>query len=99
MMAAPELARTTAVYSIVRLALDEDIGRGDLTTQATISAGAMAVAEILQKQQGVVCGLPVVELVFALLDSGVRVEPLAEEGSWGETRVVARITGPARAVL
>jgi nicotinate-nucleotide pyrophosphorylase (carboxylating) len=47
----------------------------------------------------VLCGLPVVEAVFAALDPRVRVERLAAEGSWGERRVVARLEGPARAIL
>jgi nicotinate-nucleotide pyrophosphorylase (carboxylating) len=41
----------------------------------------------------------VVEAVFAALDPRVRIERVAEEGSWGDRRVVARLTGPARAIL
>lgn len=93
------LGYNAAVDAIIRLALSEDIGRGDLTTEATIPADAVATAVILQKQEGVVCGLSVVEAVFAALDSRVRVEARVEEGSWGDYREVARITGPARAIL
>jgi nicotinate-nucleotide pyrophosphorylase (carboxylating) len=89
----------SAVEPIVRLALAEDIGRGDLTTAATVPPGATARAEIVQKAPGVLCGLPVVETVFALLDPRVRLTPLAEEGSWGERRVVATLAGPAAAIL
>jgi nicotinate-nucleotide pyrophosphorylase (carboxylating) len=87
------------VQELVRLALDEDIGRGDVTTEATVSPMATATAEIRQKEAGVLCGLPLVDLVFSTLDSGVRVTPLADEGSWGDRRVVARLEGPARAIL
>jgi len=93
------LPDTEAISSIVRLALAEDVGRGDLTTEATVPPGARAVAEIRQKQEGVLCGLPIVERVFRAVDPAVQVVSLAEEGSWGERRVVARIVGPARAVL
>jgi nicotinate-nucleotide pyrophosphorylase (carboxylating) len=101
---APPLTRTeapprSAVEPIVRLALAEDIGRGDLTTAATVPPGATARAEIVQKAPGVLCGLPVVETVFALLDPRVHLTPLAEEGSWGERRVVATLAGPAAAIL
>lgn len=89
----------SAVEPIVRLALAEDIGRGDLTTAATVPPGATARAEIVQEAPGVLCGLPVVETVFALLDPRVRLTPLAEEGSWGERRVVATLAGPAAAIL
>lgn len=45
------------------------------------------------------CGLPVAELVFAELEPRLRLVRLADEGSWGERRAVARIEGPARAIL
>jgi nicotinate-nucleotide pyrophosphorylase (carboxylating) len=89
----------TAVHEIVRLALAEDIGRGDITTEATVAPTAQAQAEILQKQAGVLCGLPVAELVFAALSADCRLERVAEEGSWGERRAVARISGPTQAIL
>jgi nicotinate-nucleotide pyrophosphorylase (carboxylating) len=93
------LGYNPTVAEIIRLALAEDIGRGDITTEATVPANTQARAEIVQKAEGVVCGLPVVKAVFAALDSRVRVEACAEEGSWGERRVVACMEGPARAIL
>lgn len=91
--------RSDAVGAIIQLALAEDVGRGDITTEATVAADTQAVAEILQKQEGVICGLPVVEAVFAAVDPAVRVTRLADEGSSGNRRVVARIEGPARSIL
>ena len=93
------LGYNLAVREIIRLALAEDIGRGDLTTEATIPVDAQATAEIEQKAPGVLCGLPVIEAVFAELDPRVEVIRLAEEGSWGDRRVVARLQGPARSIL
>src|SRR5215207_1821176 len=87
------------VDAIIRLALAEDVGRGDVTTEATVSADARATAEILQKAKGVVCGLPVVEAVFAALDPTVKVTRQAEEGSYGDWRAVARIEGRAASIL
>jgi nicotinate-nucleotide pyrophosphorylase (carboxylating) len=97
--AVPSLPVTEGVRAIVRLALQEDVGRGDLTTNATVPAELRAVAEIRQKQAGVLCGLPIATIVFAMLDSSVSLQPLAAEGSWGDHRVVARIEGPARSIL
>jgi nicotinate-nucleotide pyrophosphorylase (carboxylating) len=60
----------------------------------------MATAELLQKAPGVVCGLPVVTAVFAHLNPHVHVTHQAEEGSFAaRRRVVARIAGPAAAIL
>jgi nicotinate-nucleotide pyrophosphorylase (carboxylating) len=95
----PALGYNAEVAALIQLALAEDIGRGDLTTEATVAADTQAEATILQKAPGVLAGLPVVEAVFAALDPRVRIERVAEEGSWGDRRVVARLTGPARAIL
>jgi nicotinate-nucleotide pyrophosphorylase (carboxylating) len=98
--AAPTFPTSADVQAIVRFALAEDVGRGDITTEATVSPEAVARAEILQKAAGVVCGLAVVEAVFDALDHRVRVTPAVPEGSFDASRrVVANIQGPASAVL
>jgi nicotinate-nucleotide pyrophosphorylase (carboxylating) len=97
--AAAGFPKSDAVGAIIQLALAEDVGRGDITTEATVAAETQATAEVLQKQAGIICGLPVVEAVFAAVDPSVRVTRLAEEGSWGDRRTVARIEGSARSIL
>ena len=88
------------VQAIIRLALAEDVGRGDVTSEATVSPDAVARADILQKAPGVVCGLPVVAEVWRELDPRVRVTPVVVEGSFDDRRrVVARLDGPASAIL
>lgn len=89
------------VDAIIRLALAEDIGRGDITTESTVPSGAKARAVILQKATGVVCGLPVVQAVFAAIDRRVEVCAQVEEGSFSseDRRCVATIVGPASAIL
>lgn len=87
------------VQAIIQLALAEDIGRGDITTEAIVPPSSTSVAEIIQKSPGVLCGIPVVAAVFAALDREVVVTPLAEEGSWGGRRPVARVEGPTRSIL
>jgi nicotinate-nucleotide pyrophosphorylase (carboxylating) len=99
-VAAPAFPASAAVDAIIRLALAEDVGRGDLTTEATVSPDRSATADLLQKAPGVVCGLPVVAAVFARLDSRVQVTPQVDEGSFDASRrVVARMSGPATAIL
>lgn len=75
-MPAPELAE------LVGRALEEDVGPGDITTDATVAADARARATIAQKAPGAVYGLQVAETVFAQLDPGARCERLAREGEW-----------------
>lgn len=92
--------KSADVDAIVRLALAEDIGRGDITTEATVSPDTLANAEILQKAPGVVCGLPLMERVFQTIDPRVDFTPLVGEGSYSaDRRAVARLEGPAAAIL
>jgi nicotinate-nucleotide pyrophosphorylase (carboxylating) len=97
------------LHDIVARALAEDLGRdptsddlvrGDVTTQASVSSDARCRAEILLKEPGVVCGLPVVEATCRALDQGVQFEPLVREGDRLESPdAVARVEGSARAIL
>src|SRR3954470_20040506 len=85
---------------LVAAALAEDVGSGDVTTEATIPADARARARVVQKAPGAVFGFQVFEAVLRALDPEVRVEALVAEGSWGEPgREVLRAEGRARALL
>jgi nicotinate-nucleotide pyrophosphorylase (carboxylating) len=89
----------TELEPLVRRALAEDVGSGDLTTQATVPAGARARARITQKEPGVLYGLGAAQLAFALLDSGARFTALAEEGVWRGGGPVLDVEGEAAALL
>ena len=56
------------IAALVRTALDEDVGAGDVTTLATVTAEARAGALITQKAPGAIYGLDAAEATFALLD-------------------------------
>jgi len=84
---------------LVRRALDEDIGDGDVTTQATVPSGTRARALITQKQPGVLFGLDAAQLAFALLDRDARFARLAPEGNWRDGGPVLEIEGDAAALL
>jgi nicotinate-nucleotide pyrophosphorylase (carboxylating) len=85
---------------LVRAALEEDVGTGDVTTLATVDADALADALITQKAPGAIYGLDVAEAVFAALDPDVRCERLVQEGEWREQGgPVLSISGRARALL
>jgi nicotinate-nucleotide pyrophosphorylase (carboxylating) len=94
----------------VLAALAEDIGAGDVTTEATVPEGAIGTAELLVKEAGVVCGLRAAESTFRALDPEIRFEALVDEGktlpelppsdtvSQGVFRV-ARVSGSLGAIL
>jgi nicotinate-nucleotide pyrophosphorylase (carboxylating) len=81
----------------VRAWLAEDVGAGDATTTSVVDEAATCEAQLLVKEPGVACGLDVAAAVFAEL--GATLEPLAADGDAVEPGVVARVSGPARAVL
>jgi nicotinate-nucleotide pyrophosphorylase (carboxylating) len=85
---------------LVRAALVEDLGPGDVTSEATVPADATASARIVQKEPGVVFGLEIAAEVFSQLGAP-GLERLADEGIWREYIPVdvASISGPARALL
>jgi nicotinate-nucleotide pyrophosphorylase (carboxylating) len=88
------------VADLVSRALAEDVGAGDVTTQAIVPEGARAVATITQKAPGVVFGLDVAEEAFRQADSGVEIERLAPEGVWQEPGTpVLRVRGAAAGIL
>lgn len=85
---------------IIKAALAEDIGTGDITTLSTIPAAKAASGRFTAKEDGVVCGLPVAARVFALLDEDVVFSPECAEGAAvAKGAVIARVSGPARSVL
>ncbi len=86
---------------LVRDALLEDIGPGDITTMLCVPAGTKATATVLAKQAGVIAGLAIGELAFKLLDPNAHWEALVEDGATvGAGRTpLAVVTGDARALL
>jgi nicotinate-nucleotide pyrophosphorylase (carboxylating) len=86
--------------SMIRAALKEDIGRGDITTIAYIPKDKRAKAALLAKQDCVVCGLDVARLALQALDKNARFRPLVKDGQKVACgKVIARIEARARAIL
>jgi nicotinate-nucleotide pyrophosphorylase (carboxylating) len=69
---------------LVRGALAEDIGGGDVTTAATVSPETRALARIGQKAPGTIFGLDVAETVFGELDPAAEFSRQVQEGVWRE---------------
>jgi nicotinate-nucleotide pyrophosphorylase (carboxylating) len=96
----PDPPDASAYRELVRRALAEDVGSGDVTTASTVPAAATAQATLVAKQPCVVAGLDVAREVFAQIDSAVRFEPLRADGEACDAgALLARISGPARAIL
>ncbi len=88
------------IRPIVRRALDEDLGDGDVTTLCTISEDAILEGRFIAKSAGIIAGLEVARLTFALVDERVQLEFFVQEGdSVTKGQVFSTIYGPTRALL
>ena len=89
------------IEPVVRLGLAEDLGRaGDVTARACVPEDARLAAVFAARKPGVVAGLDAARLAFALLDPDCRFEAVAADGDAVQPgAVLARVEGPARAVL
>lgn len=90
----------SVIDEIVRQALREDEGGGDITTLSAIPAEVEAEARIVAKDPGVIAGLPIAAAVFDMVDPSVDVAFLVEDGDAVKAGdVLMQITGIARSIL
>ncbi|MEA3341465.1 MAG: carboxylating nicotinate-nucleotide diphosphorylase [Chloroflexota bacterium] len=90
----------TAAQPLIELAIAEDIGPGDATSEAVLPAGLKLHARIVAKEAGVVAGLPVAEAVFSRVDSDLRFTYHVQDGARVKSGdLVAEVTGPGRGML
>jgi len=94
--------RKEEVLKVVRLALEEDIGGGDITTELVIDEVGKSRAEIVSKDEEriIVCGHLPARLTFTELDADCSYEELIPDGAEAMNgQVVARVSGKTRALL
>lgn len=80
-------------------ALAEDVGSGDVTTNALVPEDASGRARLVQKAPGVIAGLLVAESVFRRVDPSLRWHPHVGEGEWRDGGLVAEVAGHSRSIL
>ncbi len=88
-----------AVERDVTIALEEDVGDGDLTARL-IPEDAVAVANVVSREDAVLCGSPWFEAVFRRLDPAVDIVwHIPEGGKVGQNQFICTVKGNARALL
>jgi len=90
-----------AAQRLINAAIDEDLqGEGDLTTHALIPADSRAVMDIIVRDTGIICGLPVAQQVFETLDTSVDFKAVAGDCDRCDPgTVVAHVSGPLWSIL
>ncbi len=85
---------------LIRRALSEDIGTGDITTDATIPPDLVSTAFLFSKSKGILAGMGVAEKVFHAVDPELKTVSFFNEGaSIPEGRKIAEITGSVASIL
>lgn len=90
----------STIYSQVVEFLKEDLGRGDITSQATVRGGIRGRGRFLAKQDFILCGIEIADAVFAVLDADIQLESHAYDGDrLTKGTEFARIEGSALTLL
>ena len=85
---------------LLERALEEDIGQGDVTTEAIIPERIKVKGKIKAKARGIVAGLHVAELVFKMVDKRIKFVPKKKDGSKVlKGSILAEVSGPAHGIL
>ncbi|HPE86988.1 MAG: carboxylating nicotinate-nucleotide diphosphorylase [Bacteroidales bacterium] len=88
------------IRRMVHNALEEDIRSGDITTDSIIPYSATASAELIAKEEGIICGLEVAAMVFMTLDNKTEWHPVVNEGDFvSKGARIALVNGQFRALL
>ena len=88
------------IVSLIESTLREDIGKGDITTNALIPDSLVTTATMTAKADGVVAGMPVAEAVFRILSTQIEWNPRVQDGDIiKKGDLLVEISGPFRALL
>jgi nicotinate-nucleotide pyrophosphorylase (carboxylating) len=92
--------KSSEFAAIVQMALEEDIGSGDVTTMSILPATVRLTGRILSKEEGVVAGLDVARSVFRAVDEETLFTLQVDDGDLvGNGTTLAMVTGPGAAIL
>lgn len=92
--------RRAELKRLVRVALEEDVGSGDRTTQALVASDSFAAGAVVARERLVVSGLTAAAEVFRAVSDAIRAELTVAEGAWVEPgQAVLEVSGPAAALL
>ncbi len=89
-----------AIRDLLEMALREDIGTGDITSESVVPADAHAVGTIISKSYGIIAGLDVAAEIFRMLDPDVNFRKLVSDGEQVHSgQELATAEGSARSIL
>ncbi len=94
------MSEQNLIKDLFKKALAEDIGQGDITTLATIGDKCQGRATIISKQNGVLAGIKAAEKIFFLVDEGLDLNTLHQDGDYIDPgEIIITISGKASSIL
>jgi nicotinate-nucleotide pyrophosphorylase (carboxylating) len=88
------------VKNLIQMAIEEDLGRGDVTTEATIAEHVVSRARLMAKQEIVLAGMEVFTGVYTILDDSIQIDASRKDGDLVPVgAVIAELNGCARSLL
>jgi nicotinate-nucleotide pyrophosphorylase (carboxylating) len=88
------------IINFIKMAIAEDIGHGDITTQSTIPEGTIISGKFIAKSPGVLCGTDIAEAVFNYIDPAVQISFFFKDGTAvNKGDIIAEIKGCAHSIL
>ncbi|MCX5834331.1 MAG: carboxylating nicotinate-nucleotide diphosphorylase, partial [Deltaproteobacteria bacterium] len=95
-----ESSQRARIRQVIEAALDEDIGSGDVTTDAVLTGEEMGLARALVKGDTIIAGIEVFREVFLVQDPTLNVVLLKKDGEAARAgEVVAEVSGKLRSIL
>ncbi len=88
------------IDDIIRQAIKEDVGTGDITTMSTVEESAVISGKFIAKERGVLCGIDVARRVFEIIDDSVSfISNYPDGATLAKGNIIAEISGNARSIL
>ena len=89
-----------SIEQLIELALNEDIGNGDHTSEAMVSSTAIGKMKLLVKESGIIAGIDIARKVFEKVDPLISMRQLISDGSEVKKGDIAfYVSGPAKSML
>jgi len=88
------------VRPLIRMAIEEDLGQGDMTSELLFKDDTIDKANIISREEIIVCGIPVVKEILANYDKRLKLKVYVNDGEPAHIgRKIATVEGPLRSML
>jgi nicotinate-nucleotide pyrophosphorylase (carboxylating) len=88
------------VKNLIQSAIEEDIGRGDVTTESTIAKESMSHAYLITKDEIVLAGMEIFSEVYRIIDNSVKINNHHNDGDFLKSKtLISELDGPTQSIL